>query len=116
MMRIKELRKQRGLTMRELGKSIGVAESTVSLYENGKREPDHLTLIKLADFFGVSVDYLLSRTDLPFSIQDDTEKIQPAAKGDELDERLISLLVDLSPSEVRRVEDFVAGLKASRKE
>ncbi len=63
MIRIKELRKKEKITAKQLGEAIGVAESTMSLYENGKREPDHDTLIKLADIFNVSVDYLLGRSD-----------------------------------------------------
>lgn len=63
MERIKQLRKEKSLTMKQLGVAIGVAESTISLYENGKRQPDNETLSKLADFFGVSVDYLLGRED-----------------------------------------------------
>lgn len=42
-----------------MGKKIGVAESTISQYETGKREPDFETLLKLGEFFNVSVDYLL---------------------------------------------------------
>lgn len=45
--------------MKELGEIIGVAESTVSQYETGKREPDFETLLKLGEYFEVSVDYLL---------------------------------------------------------
>ena len=63
MKRIRELRKERNLTMKRLGEAIGVAESTISLYENGKRQPDNDTLQKLADYFNVSVDYILGRTD-----------------------------------------------------
>ncbi len=58
---IRELRKKRNLSMKELGKLIGVSESTISLYENGKRQPDYETLIKISNFFGVSVDYLLGQ-------------------------------------------------------
>lgn len=59
MIRIRELRKHKCITMKKLGEIIGVSESCVSQYENGKREPDNNTLIKLSDYFGVSVDYLL---------------------------------------------------------
>ncbi len=58
---LRELRKEKNITMKKLGEIIGVAESTISLYENGKRQPDNVTLLKLADFFNVSVDYLLGR-------------------------------------------------------
>ena len=62
MNKIRELRKAKKVSMKELGQAIGgYAESTISLYENNKRQPDQATLIKLADFFGVSVDYLLGR-------------------------------------------------------
>jgi len=56
---LKQLRKQRGLTQSELGEIVGVAKSTLSLYETGTREPDIETLKKFADFFGVSIDTLL---------------------------------------------------------
>ena len=44
-----------------MSKIIGVSESTMSLYENGKHEPDYTTIIKIADYFKVSLDYLLCR-------------------------------------------------------
>ena len=61
MLKLRELRKKFGLTMKELGIEIGVAESTISQYETGKRQPDYETLLKLSEYFGVSVDYLLGR-------------------------------------------------------
>lgn len=57
--RIREIRKERGLTMKELGMAIGLAESTISQYETGKRQPDNETLLKLGKYFSVSIDYLL---------------------------------------------------------
>lgn len=59
---IKKLRTNSGLTQAQLGEKLGLAESTVSLYESGKREPDNKTLINIADFFGVTTDSLLGRT------------------------------------------------------
>lgn len=63
MNQLRALRKERGLTLKQIGAEIGVSESTVSLYEVGKREPDLTTVRKLAAFYGVSIDYLLG---LPF--------------------------------------------------
>lgn len=60
---LRELRKARGITMKELGDMLGVSESTISLYENGKREPSYELLLKIAEFFNVSVDYLLRGED-----------------------------------------------------
>ncbi|MCI8361066.1 MAG: helix-turn-helix transcriptional regulator [Clostridiales bacterium] len=56
---LRELRKQKGITMKQLGEIVGVAESTVSQYETGKRDPDYETLLAFAGYFGVSADYLL---------------------------------------------------------
>ena len=60
---MRELRRNKKLTLKEVGSLIGVAESTMSLYESGKRQPDFDTLQTLANFFSVSVDYLLGRTE-----------------------------------------------------
>ena len=59
MLRIKEIRKSKKITAKELADHINVAESTMSLYENGKREPDYKTLLAIANYLDVSVDYLL---------------------------------------------------------
>lgn len=61
MNRLRELRKDSALTLKELGNKIGVAESTLSLYETGGREPDYATLLRIANYFRVSTDYLLGR-------------------------------------------------------
>lgn len=61
---IKELRKQWGLTQLQFGEKIGLAESTISLYENSNRQPDFETLIKIANYFDVSTDFLLGRTNV----------------------------------------------------
>lgn len=65
--RIRELRKAQGLTMKELGAVVGLAESTISQYETGKRQPDNETLLRLGEFFGVSVDFLLG-SETPITI------------------------------------------------
>lgn len=62
---LRKTRKERNLTMKEVGIAIGVGESTISQYETGKRQPDQKTLLKLADYFGVTVDYLLGRATDP---------------------------------------------------
>ena len=62
--KIRELRKTRGMTAKQLGNVLNVAESTISLYENGKRAPDYEMLKKISAYFGVSVDYLLDNNEL----------------------------------------------------
>lgn len=58
--RLKELRKEKGVSLKEVANSVGLAESQLSYYENGKREPrDKETWEKLANYFNVSVGYLM---------------------------------------------------------
>jgi HTH-type transcriptional regulator, competence development regulator len=66
--RLKACRKAKKLTQQELSVTLGINRSTYAKYETGDNEPDNETLQKLADFFGVSVDYLLGRTDDPATI------------------------------------------------
>ncbi len=56
-------RKRAGLTMKELGARIGVSESAVSQYENGRREADFETLLKIGEVLHCSIDYLLRGDD-----------------------------------------------------
>lgn len=56
-----ELRQDRGLTQKELGKILSVSTGTISNYENGIHYPDLEKLVQLADYFQVSTDYLLGR-------------------------------------------------------
>ncbi|QXE19500.1 helix-turn-helix domain-containing protein [Clostridium sp. 001] len=60
---LKKLRSERGLTQIELSKNLNINRATYAHYETGRREPDIETLKLLADYFNVSVDYLLGNTD-----------------------------------------------------
>ena len=61
--RLKQLRKEKNINQRELAKYLKVAPSTISMYENGQREPNFEVLEVLADFFNVDMNYLLGKTD-----------------------------------------------------
>lgn len=61
MLRIRELRRSLGLTMKELGSIVGVSEGAISHYETGRREPDHDMLGRIANALNVSVDFLMGR-------------------------------------------------------
>ena len=61
--RIKELRKENGLSQEEVGSIIGVKKYAVYSYEKGRACPDMKGLIALAEYFDVSMDYLAGRTD-----------------------------------------------------
>ncbi len=60
-MRLKELRTEKGATQREVAEVIGCAKSTYPKYEREEREPDIDTLCRLANYFEVSLDYLVER-------------------------------------------------------
>ncbi len=105
MRRIRDLRKEQKITMKSLGEAIGVAESTISLYENGKRQPDNDTLQKLADYFNTTTDYLLGRTDEPSvkSLDEQLEGIDFALYGE---------TKELSETQKQDVLKFIKFLKS----
>lgn len=62
--RIKTLRKERGLKQKEMAEALGLADRSYQSYEYGERFPDFHGLIAIADFFDVSLDYLVGRSDV----------------------------------------------------
>lgn len=64
-MRIKELRKSKNISQLKMALDLNTNQNTISRYETGEREPDISALIKIADYFNVSIDYLVGRTDNP---------------------------------------------------
>ena len=58
---LKKLRLENGYTMEDIAKELNLSIAAISLYEKGKREPNQETLIKIADFYGITVDDLLGR-------------------------------------------------------
>ena len=63
--RLKELRKNKGISQLRWATELNTTQNTISRYETGEREPGIDELIKIADFFNVSVDYLIGRTENP---------------------------------------------------
>ena len=64
-MRLKEVRKAKGISQLKLALELNTNQNTISRYETGEREPGLVELVAIADYFDVSVDYLLERTDNP---------------------------------------------------
>lgn len=64
-MRLKELRQARHITQLKLALDLNMSQNTISRYESGEREPGIEELILIADYFHVSIDYLVGRTDSP---------------------------------------------------
>ena len=63
---LKKLRKERGLTQISLQMQTGIEQALLSKFENGERIPPTDTLIRLADFYNVSMDYIMCRTNNPY--------------------------------------------------
>ncbi len=62
---LKKLRKERGLTQISLQIHTGIEQALLSKFENGERVPPTDTLMRLADFYNVSMDYIMCRTEKP---------------------------------------------------
>ncbi|MGF6990381.1 transcriptional regulator with XRE-family HTH domain [Lachnospiraceae bacterium PM6-15] len=77
--KISNLRKKLKMNQREFAKAIGVSNGAVAMWETNKRQPDLETLLKLANFFNVSTDYLLGKEQTPTNII--TELDSPSEKA-----------------------------------
>ena len=64
-MRLKYLRKKKKISQLKLAIDLNMNQNSISRYENGQRQADYETLITFADYFDVSIDYLLGRTENP---------------------------------------------------
>lgn len=80
--RIKQLRKEKDLTQEEFGKIFGIVKSTVSLYENNKSTPDDEIKKKIAEYFNVSLDYLMGNSDIRNPYANKIPKMTPHEKID----------------------------------
>ncbi len=64
-MRLKYLREKKRISQLKMAMDLNLAQNTISQYESGVRQADYQTLISIANYFNVSIDYLLERTDNP---------------------------------------------------
>lgn len=103
-MRLKELRKEAGLTQKEFAQRFGAAQNTVSRWEAGTRGIDTDTLADIANFFGVTTDYLLG-------ISSD-KKDRPAEDLSEAKRALIDLIDSLSDEQVARLYEIAKAALA----
>ena len=100
----KELRKEKKLTQTELAKQLNIDQTTVSKWELDKALPDTATLIKLAEFFDVSTDYLLSRS--TYYYPDRVNREQPT----------VAPIDDTYSSEERKLLDVYRSLSSEMRE
>lgn len=92
--RLKELRTNINKTQEQVAKSLGISRAAYSHIENGRNEPDNSTLARIADYYGVTADYLLGRTN------DKHEEVLAAAHLDKG-------LKDMTPEQRKAVYDFI---------
>ena len=106
--RITAIRKDLKLSQEKFGELANVSQRTVAFWEAGQRMPSHAVISALADRLGVSVDYLLGRTD------EKATKKQPAIQHGELVENIIARVQDLPDPALSRLSDFLEGLVAGQ--
>lgn len=99
--KLKELRLEKSINQSELGEIIGISPSTVGMYERDQRFPDKDTLGKIADYFDVSVDYLLCRTDE----RNSKTKLDPKIKT--IAAKKINVNEDLPDEAIEKINDFI---------
>ena len=93
--RLKELREEKELKQAELANLFNISPSTIGMYEQNRRTPDFALLNSIADYFGVSIDYLLGRTNIR-----NYEENTIAAHTDDRTQQL-------SEEGRKRLEDFI---------
>lgn len=84
--RIRKLREQKNISQKQLADIMHISQSSISEYESGNQQPPLEMIVKLADFFDVSIDYLLGRTNIAISINRLKEKISTRSGKIPLDE------------------------------
>lgn len=126
--RLKELRKKSNLTQEQLAAKFYLNKSSISRYENGTQVPEHDLLEKIADYFNVSIDYLLGRSEGQYSstnanneaakrisgaLNDDPELAEfwDSLKDREDLQLLFKQTKDLSPNDVKKIIKIIKAIE-----
>ena len=105
--RLKQLRKSNNLTQTELGKILGVGKTTISMYETNNSTPNDEIKLKIAEYFNVSLDYLLGKTDIRNYTEDNNATIALHSDTD----------YDDLPEEARKeINNFIEFVKQKYKD
>ena len=106
--RLKELREQRGQTQAQLAEVLDVSQQAVGKWELEKASPDDATLIKIANYYGVTTDYLLGYDDAPSYYTDlETAALAEEIKNNPGGRVLFHAGKDLKPESIKEVMKFI---------
>lgn len=110
MIRLKEIREARNVTQTQLAKDIGVSNTTVSNWESGVRQPEIEMIITLADYFDISIDFLLGRNFKNRLYNQDNyilrkEQVYP----------ILNKILDIEEQYFPNLEEFIDALIVKRK-
>ena len=94
---IRKLRDRHDMTQEALGKLLNVTQSTIAYYESGKKQPTLETLIIIADYFEVSTDFLLNRTNV----------VSTASEISKSDSELLNKINKLSDENRKEIESYI---------
>ena len=110
--RLYELRMQKGLSQAELAKAIGVSAGTIGMYESGSRMPSRLTQEKLADYFNVTLDYLMGKEiGSIYYLNPETAKIAQQIYEDPDLHALFDAAEDANPKDMKMAAELLRRLK-----
>lgn len=99
--RLKQLRRQQNLTQAELAKLLNIGTSTIAMYENNIRKPSYKILVKMAEYFDVSIDYMAGE-------KDNFQTLEGVGS-------IVKILSKLSEDEQEQVLDFIKFIANKRK-
>ena len=105
------LREERGIYQKELAAVLKVSVGTISNYENDVHFPDQDALVQLADYFGVTTDYLLGRTSYRYNLELLNQEYVPGITISDL----INILQNFNPQNVTSLLDYVELLQLRQK-
>ena len=107
-----KLRKERNLGQKELAAFLSLSTGTISNYENGVHSPDLNTLCKLAEYFGVTTDYLLNRTDS----RHDLKKMSQRLSRDYTLSDVVDVVLSCSESSVDHLMEYALFLRSRQEQ
>lgn len=113
---LKMLRTEKGLSQRDIASAFGISQQAYCNYEADRREPDFRLLCRIADYFGVTLDYLLGRDDTPqprAPLQPVSLPAMPAGVLNESEQEVLSLFRSLNDEGQTAALATLRGLSAS---